>query len=157
MRQTTLCLLIKKDKILLAMKKRGFGVGKWNGIGGKLDFGKGDKNIIGIAVRETEEEIGVRIKDLKRVAVLSFYFPYNRDWNQDAHVFLVKDWEGEPTETKEMMPRWFKMKKIPFKKMWDDDKFWLPQILEGKKMKAKFIFSEGEKISGKNIVIMRNL
>jgi hypothetical protein len=37
-RQATLCLIIDKDKkrILLAMKKRGFGVGKYNGFGGKV-------------------------------------------------------------------------------------------------------------------------
>ena len=40
------------------MKKRGFGVGRWNGTGGKFDAGK-DKNILGAAIRETKEEIGV--------------------------------------------------------------------------------------------------
>ena len=36
MKKTTLCFLLKNDEVLLAMKKRGFGVGKWNGVGGKL-------------------------------------------------------------------------------------------------------------------------
>jgi len=77
MRQATLCLLIKenqnKKELLLAMKKRGFGKYKWNGVGGKLDLEKGDGNIADAAVRETKEEIGVKIKDLEKVAVLSFY------------------------------------------------------------------------------------
>ena len=41
--------------------------------------------------------------------------------------------------------------------MWDDDKFWLPQILEGKKLKAKFTFKKGEKITEKNIKIVENI
>ena len=35
--ETTLCLLKKDNSILLAMKKRGFGSGKYNGIGGKIE------------------------------------------------------------------------------------------------------------------------
>lgn len=33
---TTLCLIRKGDHILLGMKKRGFGEGRWNGFGGKV-------------------------------------------------------------------------------------------------------------------------
>ena len=50
-----------------------------------------------------------------------------------------------------MLPKWFKINEIPFDQMWDDDKFWLPKILEGKKLKAKFVFKQGEKITEKNI------
>ncbi len=159
MRQATLCLLIKpaNKELLLAMKKRGFGMGKWNGVGGKIDLEKGDKNIVDAAIRETKEEIGVKVKDLEKVAVLNFHFPYNQAWNQNVHVFLVKNWEGEPRESEEMLPRWFNIREIPFEEMWDDDKFWLPQVLEGKKLKAKFIFKEGEKISEQNIEIVKEI
>ena len=154
MTQATLCLLIKEDKILLAMKKRGFGMGKWNGVGGKLDLLKGDKDILATAVRETKEEIGIIPKELDKVAVLSFYFPYKKAWDQDVHVYLIKDWDGEPTETEEMRPKWFKINELPFDQMWDDDKFWLPKILQGKKLKAKFIFKPGEKIAKHNIKVI---
>ena len=155
MRQTTLCILVKEDKadkeILLAMKKRGFGQGKWNGTGGKIDFEKGDRNIFDTAVRETQEEIGIKVRKMDRVAVLNFRFPYNKEWDQDVHVFLIRDWEGEPAESEEMLPKWFKEKEIPFNKMWDDDKHWLPLVLEGKRLKADFIFKKGELIDKKNI------
>lgn len=165
MKQATLCLLIKENsaggEILLAMKKRGFGVGKWNGVGGKIDFKKGDKNIVDTAIRETEEEIGIKIKEMEKVALLNFRFPYIVEnervkWNQDVHVFLVKNWEGEPIETEEMLPKWFKFAGIPFDKMWDDDKFWLLPVLEGKKLKADFIFKEGELIAKHDIKFIDN-
>ena len=155
MNQATLCILVKENssdkEILLAMKKRGFGQGKWNGVGGKIDTEKGDKDIFDTAIRETEEEIGVKIKNPERVAILSFYFPYKKKWDQDVHVFLVKDWKGELAESKEMLPKWFKLNEIPFNEMWDDDKYWLPHILEGKKIKGDFIFKEGEIIDKQNI------
>jgi hypothetical protein len=45
MRNATLLFLIKKSgdqisEICLAMKKRGFGVGRWNGAGGKVSQGE---------------------------------------------------------------------------------------------------------------------
>ncbi len=164
MKKATLCLLIKESQsdkeILLAMKKRGFGKGKWNGVGGKFDLKKGDKNIINAAIRETEEEIGVRVKDLEKVALLRFHFPYipkEEKWDQDVYVFLVKKWEGEPSESEEMMPKWFKTQDIPFNEMWDDDKIWLPEILKGRKLKADFIFKEGEIIDKHNIEVVESI
>ncbi len=155
MHQATLCLLIRdsqeKKELLLAMKKRGFGVGKWNGVGGKLDSEKGDRDIEEAAVREAREEIGVQIKEMEKVALLRFKFPYKQDWNQDVHVFLVKDWAGEPQETEEMMPKWFAANEIPFQEMWDDDKIWLPHVLAGKKLTANFIFKEGEIINDQDV------
>jgi 8-oxo-dGTP diphosphatase / 2-hydroxy-dATP diphosphatase len=144
MKQATLCLLIKDGKILLAMKKRGFGVGKWNGVGGKIDFEKGDKNIVDAAIREAKEEIGVEIINLQEAGIMHFKFPYKPDWDQDVHLFLAKNWSGQPEESEEMAPKWFDFNEIPYDKMWDDDKYWLPHILKGEKLEANFIFKEGE-------------
>jgi hypothetical protein len=39
LRRTTLCYVLRhEDEILLAMKKRGFGQGKWNGSHPNLNF-----------------------------------------------------------------------------------------------------------------------
>jgi 8-oxo-dGTP pyrophosphatase MutT (NUDIX family) len=161
MKEATLCLLVrensKEKEVLLAMKKRGFGAGKWNGVGGKLDAEKGDKSVFDAALRETEEEIGVKVKDMEKVAVLNFFFPYKKDWNQRVHVFLTKSWEKEPAESEEMAPKWFGIPEIPYNEMWDDDKIWLPSILEGKKVKADFFFREGEIISSQKIEIAEDL
>lgn len=157
MRQATLCFLIRENnrnrELLLAMKKRGFGQGKWNGVGGKLDLEK-DKDVFETAKRELKEEIGVNANELEKVAVLSFYFPYQEDWNQDVHVFFAKEWQGEPKETEEMKPKWFKAGEIPFNEMWPDDKFWLPKVLAGEKVKADFTFKEGEIIDSYKIEII---
>lgn len=36
----TLCMVIRDSELLLGMKKRGFGVGRWNGFGGKVEMGE---------------------------------------------------------------------------------------------------------------------
>jgi len=141
LRNSTLCFLVKEDKILLAMKKRGFGKGRWNGVGGKLNDGETIKQA---AIRETKEEIGVAVKQMEKVAVLDFYFPSNLEWNQRVTVFIAKKWGKEPLETEEMAPKWFKINKLPFESMWPDDIHWLPQVLRGKKLKAEFLFGEND-------------
>jgi len=152
--QATLCLLVRNNEILLAMKKRGFGMGKWNGVGGKMDAIKGDKNVLDAAVRETKEEIGVDIINPEKVGIFHFIFPYKTDWNQDVHLFIAREWSGVPQESEEMAPRWFSQDQIPYDQMWDDDKLWLPRILKGEKLEADFIFREGEIIDKHTIKIV---
>ena len=128
------------------MKKRGFGQGRWNGAGGKFDSNRGDKTVLDTAVRETEEEIGVKIRNPEKVAVFHFRFDKKQEWNQDVSLFLAKDWEGNIVESEEMMPKWFTFDKIPYKDMWPDDTHWMPHILQGKKLEADFLFGTGDKI-----------
>ena len=139
---------MKEDKILLAMKKRGFGVGRWNGVGGKPKDGEA---IEAATVREAEEEIGVKIKTehLEKVAELSFFFPDKEEWNQTVHVFLARSWDGDPVESEEMRPSWFSHADIPFHQMWPDDIHWLPAVLSGNKLKGEFHFSDAGNTIGK--------
>lgn len=145
MKPTTLCLLLKNNQILLAMKKRGFGAGKWNGVGGKVLEGE---SIELAAIREMKEEIGVDsdVADLENVGSIKFYFSDNPEFDQHMHVFTLQNWQGEPSETEEMKPQWFGFSEIPYATMWIDDKFWLPKVLNGKKIDASFYFREGGKI-----------
>jgi 8-oxo-dGTP pyrophosphatase MutT (NUDIX family) len=141
LRQMTLCFLLKDDRILLAMKKRGFGEGKWNGYGGKPMIAE---TIIDAAIRETQEEIGVTPKQLKKVATLNFIFPKLpkfQDWDQQVVVFFIEDWEGEPRENEEMSPQWFSVHELPFSRMWPDDIYWLPKVLQGNSIKGEFHFN----------------
>lgn len=137
--------------MLLAMKKRGFGLGKFNGVGGKLKPGE---SVLTAAVRETEEEIAVRISEsnLKHQATLAFSFDGKSDWDNLCYVFVADSWAGEPAESEEMRPEWFKVEELPFEKMWIDDSHWLPKVLTGLKLQAKFVFdSEGKTIKSHSV------
>lgn len=142
--KATLCFLIDNKNILLAMKKRGFGKGLWNGTGGKVENGESVKEA---AVGETREEICVTPKNLEKVAELNFYFVSKKEWNQQVTVYTCRSWDGIPKETEEMSPRWFARSKIPIDKVWSDDKYWLPKVLGGKKLDTYFVFDENTKIT----------
>lgn len=147
LKKTTLAYLIKGDQILLAMKKRGLGQGKFNGFGGKVKEKEGE-TIEEALVRETMEEIGVKPLNYAQKATLKFFASDHKDWNQEVHVFLIYKWEGEPQESDEMKPQWIPMNAIPYPRMWSDDPYWLPEVLAGKNVQGEFSFnSEGEIIS----------
>ena len=149
MKNLTLSFLFKDEKILLAMKKRGFGDGKWNGYGGKVEEGEGIEEA---AVREIHEEGNVIVKkeDLENVGVIDFYFPDKPDWNQRVHIYKILKWQGEPEETEEteeMKPEWFDFDKIPFDKMWAGDDQWLKRVIKGEKVFGEIHFDEeGKKL-----------
>jgi 8-oxo-dGTP pyrophosphatase MutT (NUDIX family) len=144
--QTTLCIPVDfpGKRILLGMKKQGFGEGKWNGFGGKVKQGETPEDA---ALRELREEAGLRAGKghLKKVGEFAFFFPHippEKGWDNMMHVFLVEKWEGEPRESREMRPGWFPFGKIPYNRMWQDDFHWLPLVLKGKNLKASFVFAE---------------
>ncbi len=160
LRNATLVFLIKKTggeikDICLAMKKRGFGMNRWNGVGGNVD-GQ-NETIEEAARRETKEEIFVDVQDLNKVAELSFYFPHNSAWDQMVHVYLVENWKGEPRESDEMMPEWFSINELPFQDMWPDDIFWLPEVVKGNLLKAMFKFGEKDVVLDKKVEIVSQL
>lgn len=149
LRDSTLLFLVKKDadgkvvEICLAMKKRGFGAGRWNGVGGKVE---GVETILEAARRETREEILVEVGDVQKVAELDFYFSHNHSWDQKVHVYFGDSWTGGIAESEEMKPEWFSVSEIPFADMWPDDIFWLPKVLAGEWVVAEFTFAEGDVI-----------
>lgn len=140
----TLVLPFRDEKVLLGMKKRGFGMGKWNGFGGKVEVGE---TVEEAAARELFEECGIRALDLVPRAIQTFRFKGN-DVPLEVHVFSLATWEGEPQESEEMSAEWFAFDDIPFEKMWVDDAHWFPLLLAGKTWDAEFDFDE----SGKNIL-----
>lgn len=145
----TLLFYRRENEILLAMKKRGFGEGRWNGVGGKVEK---DESIEEALVRESQEEIGVAPNSLGKVALLNFTFPDGSpDW--EVHVYFSDKYDGEPTETEEMKPKWFDINNIPYEQMWEDDIYWLPLVIDGKKIEGKFAFDNEDKLLKDSIVI----
>ena len=144
MKKMTLCILtrgIPPNEILLGLKKTGFGKGKYSGFGGKVEA---DETIEEATIRELEEEAGIRISidAIQKVGCLNFLFPARPDWDQEVHVFVAEKWDGEPVESIEMKPAWFKVREIPYETMWQDASYWLPSILRGNRLRARFVHKD---------------
>lgn len=151
----TLLFLIRENEILLAMKKRGFGANRYNGVGCKIDFGETIEQAL---VRECQEEIGVTPLHYWKVAEHDFLqTESDQPWRMCGHVYLCDKWEGEPTETEEMAPEWFTTDKIPYDTMWQDDQYWLPEVLAGSKISGTFTFDKNDAMLTKNVEIVEQL
>ena len=134
----TLCIIHQENKVLLGMKKRGFGAGRWNGFGGKVEQGE---TIEQAAKRELREEVGLEAVDLVEHGVLDFEFE-NDEKILEVHIFRITQFTGEPVETEEMKPEWFDINKIPYEQMWTDDIYWVPILLAGNKFKGRLLFDK---------------
>lgn len=130
--------LIQGDQVLLGFKKTGFGKGNYVGIGGKIEEGE---TIEQAAKREVFEEVGVKVSTITARGTVAYYFP-KESWNLKIHAFIATEWEGELRETEEIKPVWFPINKMPFDRMWDDAKYWIPRVLEGQIVKDEYLYNE---------------
>lgn len=148
--ETTLLLLRKDNKILLAQKKRGFGEGKFNGVGGKIKQNETKEEAM---LRETKEEIGIIPLDYHYVGVINFIEVVNeKKTNVIMHLYKATSWDGEIIETEEMKPFWFNIDEIPFNEMFPDDKYWMPHFLKDEDFDAYFEFDENWNVLSQKIV-----
>lgn len=126
MKRWVLGIIIKGEKILLWMKKRWFWEWKYNWPWWKIEKGETPEEAM---IREAKEEFWIDIIKQKRIGKLYFYFDWKPEDNFEVDLFLIESFAWLPIETEEMTPEWFDIDKIPYDKMWEDDKTWLPRVL----------------------------
>jgi len=143
MKATTLCYPVRGGKVLLAMKKRGLGIGKWNGPGGKV---MENESVEAACRREAFEETGIRITEMEDRGVIRFVFDEKLEWDQECRIYIVTAFDGEPVETVEMKPAWVPIDALPLADMWEDDALWLEGVLRGGSVDATFWFDVDGKL-----------
>lgn len=127
--------IIKDGQILLIEKKRGLGAGKINGPGGKIDPGETPLQAV---IRETQEELLITPSTPRKIGELRFVMSDCPDIL--CHVYRADDHQGIPTETDEAVPVWTPIDQIPYDRMWEDDRHWLPHLLNDVTFDGRFIF-----------------
>ena len=144
--RATLCFLIEDGKILLIRKKRGFGAGKINAPGGRIEPGEEPHEC---AIRETSEEVGLTPSGVRNHGEL--HFQCTDGYSLHCTVFVANDYSGELIETDEALPIWTPLDSIPYEEMWADDIHWLPGVITGGTFRGYFHF-DGEKMLSKHLV-----
>jgi 8-oxo-dGTP pyrophosphatase MutT (NUDIX family) len=101
-------------------------------------------------IREIKEEAGVLALLSDKRGIINFEF-VDGDEDVEMHVYEILDFEGEPSESEEMMPQWFHISEIPFGEMWPSDLHWLAYFLNGKTFKGRFAYD------GKNNILEKEI
>ena len=104
-------MIFKNDKVLLGKRKGSHGAGEYSFPGGHMEFGESFSDCV---IRETLEETGVEIKNIKFQCVSNIFRHENR---QDILVSFIAEWKnGEP---KIMEPekcdewKWYDLDNLP--------------------------------------------
>jgi len=142
----TLVFVFRDNEILLINKKTGLGKGKVNGPGGKVEPGETPE---AAAVRECHEELDIRVSKLEYCGEHRFQFLDG--YSIHVWVYRTRDFEGVPTESREASPLWTRIDQIPYEKMWEDDKYWLPMVIRGERFQARWIF-DGDRMADHEIL-----
>lgn len=151
-----------QKRVLLGYKKRGFGAGRWNGFGGKMDPGE---TMLECASRELYEESGLKVPSDKLERRGRLHFNMLTDGMVDKQTGVVSsrlhvsifstdlsDVEsGEISESEEMRPQWWNYHDVPLDEMWMDDKYWLPAVLAGQDIVGDFVFTDQTTIASQEV------
>ncbi len=138
MTKMTLCLARENGKILLGKKKRGFGMGKWNGYGGKVHEGESWENA---ARREWMEETETDAASFVLRGVLRLEGESAEHEVIEMRIYEVREITLQPFETEEMEQKWFLDCALPYKQMWPGDRVWMPYFLAGKPFHGTFWYA----------------
>ena len=151
--ELTLVLVRRNQEVLLGIKKTGFGTGRWNSLGGRLE--EGESPLEG-ALRELREECGLVAQEGKQVALLEVDYEH-LGRKIRIHVFEVTEFTGDLVATEEMDVKWIPVEQVPYERMWPNDIYWLPLVFNHKIIKAYFLFRGEQAIETMKVEEVREL
>ncbi|RWS07182.1 7:8-dihydro-8-oxoguanine triphosphatase-like protein, partial [Leptotrombidium deliense] len=138
----TLVFVVKGEKVLLGLKKRGFAKGKYNGFGGKLES---NETLIECAQRELKEEANIEATNLKELGYIEFDYD-SLEYSMKVYIYLATDFNGIPKSSDEMEPKWFHVNAIPYELMLSDTQHWLPKVLQSQFLNGYFRYNNENQI-----------
>lgn len=148
MKLATLCYVIDNNTNSTLMlhrvkKENDYHEGKWNGLGGKFEQGESPEEC---AVREIEEECGLKVKSIKMKGFITFpLFDGKEDWY--VFLFTANEFSGELIDSPEGNLAWIPNDKLTELNLWDGDKHFIPWLFGEKFFSAKFNYADGKYVN----------
>lgn len=121
----SVCYVRRGEKILLLHRNHPPFEGKWDGLGGLVEYGESPEEA---AIREVFEESGLTVTNCSYRAHLLQYNS-ERELAISAHLFVADSPEGEPRESEEGLPVWIPVSQIHEVDLIDFMHLTLPMVL----------------------------
>jgi 8-oxo-dGTP diphosphatase len=105
-------------------------IGKYNGLGGKLDAGE---DVVSGFRREVREEAGLDCEEVELAGTISWpgFGKHGEDWF--GFIFRVTRFRGSPLDANpEGKLEWIEIERVPSLPLWDGDQYFLPYVLDRK-------------------------
>jgi 8-oxo-dGTP diphosphatase len=138
----TLCYVKSNGRTLMMHRNKKPGdvhLGKWNGLGGKLDAGESPDDCV---VREIREESGLILHDPRLRGVLTFpNFKPGEDWL--VFVYTASRFDGELGACAEGDLEWVEDAKVMDLPLWEGDRIFLPWLDGDRFFSGKFTYLDG--------------
>lgn len=145
MKMATLAYIEKDDKYLMLhriKKKNDLHEGKYNGVGGKFEFGESAEDCL---KREVFEETGLIATEYTFKGMI-FFPDFNGDDEWYTYLYKITGWEGEIDfeGCDEGVLEWKEKSELHKLNMWEGDREFLPWLDGDKFFSAKFIYTPDE-------------
>lgn len=145
MKMAVLAYLRRNNKTLMLYrnkKKNDVHLGKWNGLGGKLEKGEMPEDAL---KREVKEESGFLVEKAILRGVITFPdFSQGEDWF--VYLYDVSDFSGKIIECNEGELHWIDDKKITQLNMWEGDYLFFSWMKSQRFFSAKISYRQGKLI-----------
>ena len=139
----TLCYVRQAGKTLMVhrnKKANDMHMGKWNGLGGKLEPGETPEEC---AIREIQEESGLLVENPVFKGLLTFPgFANEEDWY--AFVFVASQFTGDLIDSPEGDLQWIDDAHLLELNLWDGDRIFLKWLDQPGFFSGKFIYKNGQ-------------
>jgi len=140
-------------QLLMVKNLRGMNKGFCNFPGGKMDYGESIKTAL---YREIKEETGLKLKRAKYIGRIDIIpddeLKIKRHQKDvQVYVFYSNDYSGDiQAKPGEVELMWVNKSEIPYDKMRDNDKLWVPEVMQGKVVHMAFFRNtQGELVEAK--------
>jgi 8-oxo-dGTP diphosphatase len=138
----TLCYVKNRGSTLMIhriKKEDDMHLGKWNGLGGKLEAGETPEECV---IREVKEESGLTIRHPRLHGVLTFpAFAKDEDWY--AFVFTAREFSGQLIDSAEGRLAWIADEDLLTLPLWEGDRIFLDWLKQERFFSGKFVYHQG--------------
>ncbi len=133
-------LIHNNSKALLGKKKDS--TKEYNGF--KTTISKG-LNIEETARIKTYEQSGVYPLVMEKIGEVLFNFIGKKE-EHETHFFKSSKYNGRAKETKEFTSKWFNVDEIPYQELLEENRFWLPMMLQNHHFQGRISLDNNHKI-----------